>query len=120
MCAQGGINAALNTKGQGDTIETHIYDTVYGGDFLAHQPPVKRLCEAAPSIIHMFDRMGVMFNRTHEGILDLRLFGGVKNRRTCFAGATTGQQLMYCLDEQVRRQEDAWTLEAGLQCLRLQ
>lgn len=105
VCAQGGINAVLNTKGEGDSIDTHIYDTVYGGDFLAHQTPVKKLCNAAPGIIHMFDRMGVMFNRTKEGLLDLRLFGGVKKRRTCFAGATTGQQLMYCLDEQIRQQE---------------
>lgn len=105
VCAQGGINAALNTKGEGDSIETHIYDTVYGGDFLAHQSVVKRLCNAAPGIIWMFDRMGVMFNRTKEGLLDLRLFGGVKKRRTCFSGATTGQQLMYALDEQIRRHE---------------
>ena len=105
VCAQGGINAALNTKGEGDSIETHIYDTVYGGDFLAHQSVVKRLCQAAPGIIYMFDRMGVMFNRTKEGLLDLRLFGGVKKRRTCFSGATTGQQLMYALDEQIRRHE---------------
>lgn len=105
VCAQGGINAALNTKGEGDSVETHIYDTVYGGDFLAHQSVVKRLCNAAPGIIYMFDRMGVMFNRTKEGLLDLRLFGGVKKRRTCFSGATTGQQLMYALDEQIRRHE---------------
>lgn len=105
VCAQGGVNAALNTKGEGDSVEAHIYDTVYGGDFLAHQAPVKRLCNSAPGIIHMFDRMGVMFNRTKEGILDLRLFGGVKKRRTCFSGATTGQQLMYSLDEQIRRHE---------------
>lgn len=105
VCAQGGINAALNTKGEGDSIEAHAYDTVYGGDFLAHQSVVKRLCSAAPGIIWMFDRMGVMFNRTKEGLLDLRLFGGVKKRRTCFSGSTTGQQLMYALDEQIRRFE---------------
>lgn len=106
-CAQGGINGALDTKNEGDSVETHFYDTVKGGDFLANQPPVKALCEAAPGILRMYDRMGVPFNRTPEGLMDLRLFGGVKNRRTAFAGATTGQQLLYALDEQVRRFEAA-------------
>jgi succinate dehydrogenase / fumarate reductase flavoprotein subunit len=106
-CAQGGINASLNTKGQDDSIQQHIYDTIYGGDFLTNQPAVKRLCEAAPGIIWMFDRMGVTFSRTPEGNLDLRLFGGVKKMRTAFAGATTGQQLLYGADSQVRRYEDS-------------
>lgn len=63
------------------------------------------MCEAAPGIIHLMDRMGVMFNRTPEGLLDFRRFGGTKRHRTAFAGATTGQQLLYALDEQVRRWE---------------
>ena len=78
---------------------------VYGGDFLANQPQVKRMCDAAPALIHMFDRMGVMFSRTPEGLLDFRRFGGTLVRRTAYAGATTGQQLLYALDEQVRRLE---------------
>ncbi|WP_018664927.1 succinate dehydrogenase flavoprotein subunit [Heyndrickxia acidiproducens] len=105
VCAQGGINGAVNTKGEGDSTWTHFDDTVYGGDFLANQPPVKAMCEAAPGIIHLFDRMGVMFNRTPEGLLDFRRFGGTQFHRTAFAGATTGQQLLYALDEQVRRHE---------------
>lgn len=104
-CAQGGINAALNTKGEGDSVEEHFDDTIYGGDFLANQPQVRAMCEAAPKIVNMFDRMGVMFNRTPEGLLDLRRFGGTQKRRTAFAGATTGQQLLYALDEQVRALE---------------
>lgn len=107
VCAQGGINGAVNTKGEGDSPWEHFDDTVYGGDFLANQPPVKAMCEAAPGIIHLMDRMGVMFNRTPEGLLDFRRFGGTKHSRTAFAGATTGQQLMYALDEQVRRWETA-------------
>ena len=107
VCAQGGINVAVNTKGEGDSPWIHFDDTIYGGDFLAHQPPVKGMCEAAPSIIYLFDRMGVMFNRTPEGLLDFRRFGGTKHHRTAFAGATTGQQLLYALDEQVRRHEAA-------------
>src|SRR6266496_2770718 len=87
VCAQGGINGAVNTKGEGDSPEIHFDDTIYGGDFLADQPPVKAMCYAAPGIINLLDRMGVKFHRT------------------AFAGATTGQQLLYALDEQVRRFE---------------
>jgi succinate dehydrogenase / fumarate reductase flavoprotein subunit len=107
VCAQGGINGAVNTKGEGDSPWVHLDDTVYGGDFLAHQPPVREMTEAAPEIIYLYDRMGVMFNRTPEGLLDFRRFGGTKVHRTAYAGATTGQQLLYALDQQVRRYEDA-------------
>ncbi|MFB6467933.1 succinate dehydrogenase flavoprotein subunit [Cytobacillus sp. Hz8] len=107
VCAQGGINGAVNTKGEGDSTWIHFDDTIYGGDFLANQPPVKAMCEAAPGIIHLMDRMGVMFNRTPEGLLDFRRFGGTEYHRTAYAGATTGQQLLYALDEQVRRHEVA-------------
>jgi succinate dehydrogenase / fumarate reductase flavoprotein subunit len=105
VCAQGGINAAKNLKGEGDTTAKHFDDTIYGGDFLANQTPVKAMCEAGPSIIDLLDRMGVPFNRTPEGLLDFRRFGGTLYHRTAFAGATTGQQLLYALDEQVRRFE---------------
>ncbi|MCE2928073.1 MAG: succinate dehydrogenase flavoprotein subunit [Candidatus Caenarcaniphilales bacterium] len=105
VCAQGGINAAKNIKGEGDSTDKHFYDTVYGGDFLANQGPIKRMCDAAPGIIDMYARFGVMFNRTPEGNLDFRRFGGTLYHRTAFAGATTGQQLLYALDEQVRRFE---------------
>ncbi|MGA3071943.1 MAG: succinate dehydrogenase (quinone) flavoprotein subunit, partial [Terracidiphilus sp.] len=105
VCAQGGINAAKNLKGEGDTTYKHFDDTVYGGDFLANQTPVKDMCEAAPAIVDLLDRMGVPFNRTPEGLLDFRRFGGTLYNRTAFAGATTGQQLLYALDEQVRRHE---------------
>lgn len=107
VCAQGGINAALNTKGENDTTWEHFDDTIYGGDFLANQPPVKKMCDAAPELIYAMDRMGVMFSRTAEGLMDLRNFGGQKNKRTAFAGATTGAQLEYCCDEQVRKHEAA-------------
>ncbi|WAA10216.1 succinate dehydrogenase flavoprotein subunit [Fervidibacillus albus] len=111
VCAQGGINGAVNTKGEGDSPWQHFDDTIYGGDFLANQPPVKAMAEAAPGIIHMFDRMGVMFNRTPEGLLDFRRFGGTLYHRTAYAGATTGQQLLYALDEQVRRHEVSGTVK---------
>ena len=105
VCAQGGINGAVNTKGEGDSPAKHLDDTVYGGDFLANQPPVKRMCDMAPQIIYLFDRMGVPFSRTQEGLLDFRRFGGTLHHRTAFAGASTGQQLLYALDEQVRKWE---------------
>src|SRR6202041_1519626 len=107
VCAQGGINASVNTKGEGDSPRVHLEETVYGGDFLANQPPVKGMADAAAGIVFMLDRMGVPFNRTPEGLLDFRRFGGTLFHRTAFAGATTGQQLLYALDEQVRRWETA-------------
>src|SRR5215510_14817988 len=105
VCAQGGINGAVNTKGEGDHPDIHVKDTLRGGDFLAEQTSVKGMCYAAPGIIYLLDRMGVPFNRTPEGLLDFRRFGGTLHHRTAFAGATTGQQLLYALDEQVRRYE---------------
>ncbi|HEY3176595.1 MAG TPA: succinate dehydrogenase flavoprotein subunit [Candidatus Polarisedimenticolia bacterium] len=107
VCAQGGINGAVNIKGEGDSPGIHFDDSVYGGDFLANQPPVRGMCQAAPGIIYLLDRMGVTFNRTSEGLLDFRRFGGTLYNRTAFAGATTGQQILYALDEQVRRHEAA-------------
>ena len=105
LCAQGGMNACMDTKGEHDSVYEHFDDTVYGGDFLADQLAVKGMVEAAPKLIKMLDRMGVTFTRTPEGNLDLRNFGGQKNKRTCFSGSTTGQQILYALDEQVRRWE---------------
>jgi succinate dehydrogenase / fumarate reductase flavoprotein subunit len=104
VCAQGGINSVNDlTRQQGDNEWLHFDDTVYGGDFLQHQPPVKEMAYWGPRIIDLMDRLGVTFNRTPEGYLDRRRFGGTLFKRTAFAGATTGQQLLYALDEQVRR-----------------
>ncbi|MBM4000706.1 MAG: succinate dehydrogenase flavoprotein subunit [Planctomycetes bacterium] len=104
VCAQGGINSVNDqTRQLGDDEWKHLDDTVYGGDFLQHQPPVKEMAYWAPRVIELMDRLGVTFNRTAEGFLDRRRFGGTLYKRTAFAGATTGQQLLYALDEQVRR-----------------
>ncbi|MFA6915461.1 MAG: succinate dehydrogenase flavoprotein subunit [Parachlamydiales bacterium] len=105
VCAQGGINAAINSKGEKDSPLIHAYDTIKGGDFLADQPPILEMCLAGPAIIRMLDRFGCPFNRTKEGKLDFRRFGGTLYNRTAFCGASTGQQLLYALDEQVRRYE---------------
>ena len=106
VCAQGGINACNDVaRQQGYSEYEHFDETIYGGDFLADQHPVLEMANWAPKIIDLLDRMGVPFNRTSEGFRDLRLFGGSLFKRTHFAGATTGQQLIYALDEQARRYE---------------
>ncbi|MGQ0627119.1 MAG: succinate dehydrogenase (quinone) flavoprotein subunit [Phycisphaerales bacterium] len=106
VCAQGGINACNDVaRQQGYSEYEHFDETIYGGDFLADQPPVYEMTAQAPRIIDLLDRMGVPFNRTSEGFRDLRLFGGSLHKRTHFSGATTGQQLMYAMDEQTRRLE---------------
>ena len=108
VCAQGGINACNEVaRQQGYSEWEHFEETVLGGDFLANQPPVYEMAKMAPDVINLLDRMGVPFNRTAEGFRDLRLFGGSLYKRTHFAGATTGQQLLYALDEQCRRWEAA-------------
>lgn len=111
VCAQGGINAAMNLKGEEDSPLIHAYDTIKGGDFLANQAPVLEMCLASPGIIRMMERFGCPFNRTPEGNLDFRRFGGTLYNRTAFCGASTGQQLLYALDEQVRRHESKGRVE---------
>ena len=104
VCAQGGINACNEVaRQQGYSEYQHFDETLIGGDFLNDQHPVLEMANWAPKIIDLLDRMGVPFNRTHEGFRDLRLFGGSLFKRTHFSGATTGQQLLYALDEQTRR-----------------
>ncbi|MBI5273191.1 MAG: succinate dehydrogenase flavoprotein subunit [Chlamydiia bacterium] len=111
VCAQGGINIAVNMKGEGDSPFIHAYDTLKGGDFLANQPPVLEMCMAGPGILRLLDRMGCTFNRTYEGHLEFRRFGGTLYNRTAFCGSSTGQQLLYALDEQVRRYETKGRVE---------
>lgn len=111
VCAQGGINVAVNLKGEDDSPLIHAYDTIKGGDFLANQPPILEMCMAGPAILRMLDRIGCPFNRTPEGSVDFRRFGGTLYHRTAFCGASTGQQLLYSLDEQVRRYESKGMVE---------
>ena len=111
VCAQGGINAAINRRGEHDSPMIHAYETIKGADFLADQPPVVEMCLTAPKIFQMMDRLGCTFNRSPEGGLDFRRFGGTFFNRTAFAGSSTGQQLLYSLDEQVRRFEAKGQIE---------
>lgn len=118
-----GINAAVNSKGDGDSPEVHFEETVTAGGFLANQEPLRQMCFKGPEIVSLFDRMGVPFNRTPEGWIDFRRVGEGKYHRTAFAagatgsaGATggasaTGRQLLYALDEQARRYESEGLIE---------
>lgn len=100
---RGGCNAALDTKGERDDPAQHAVDTIRCGDFLAHQGPVWAMAEAAPSIAALFDRMGVVFERTPEGLLELARLWGSSKRRTALAGGSPGQQVAAALDGQLRR-----------------
>ena len=104
---RGGINAAKNLKGEGDLTWQHFDDSVYGGDFLGNQPPIRSMCEAAPAIIDLMDRVaGVPFNRSARRAARFSPFRwNPASPHSAFAGATTGEQLLYALDEQVRRYE---------------
>ncbi len=105
VCAQGGINGAVNTMDEGDHPDIHTYDTLKSGEFINDQVLAQEMAYAAPGIIYTLDRMGVPFSRTPEGNLAFRRFGGTLHHRTAHAGASTGQQLLYALDEQVRAWE---------------
>ena len=74
VCAQRGINAAVNWKGEGDTPAEHFDDSIYGGDFLANQPPVKAMCEHGPAIVFLLDRMGVGSIAISAGLCLLAFF----------------------------------------------
>src|SRR3954454_20111005 len=106
VCAQGGINACNDiARQQGYSEWEHFDETALGGDYLADQPPLLEMCNWAPKIIDLLDRMGVPFNRTKEGHRALPLFGGSLFKPPFFAGPTTGQQPLYALDDQTRRYE---------------
>ncbi len=102
--AQGGINAA--EPRENDTPMQHFVDTISGGAWLADQKPVMKMCEFAPNIVSMYDRLGVTFNRHTDGSPDARFFGGTKFRRTHYADTTTGFQILSTLDGQARRYEE--------------
>jgi succinate dehydrogenase / fumarate reductase flavoprotein subunit len=106
VCEQGGINACNEiARQEGFSEWIHFDETILGGDFLADQPPVLEMCNWAPRIVDLLDRMGVPFHRTPEGRRALRLLGGSLFHRTFFAGATTGRHVLHAFDDQVRRRE---------------
>lgn len=98
--AQGGFNAA---RSAGDSIDSHIADTIKGSDYLADQDAVEVMCSEAPEVIDELDRLGVMSSRTEEGGLAQRPLGGSSNARTCYAADMSGHVVLQTLYEQVLR-----------------
>lgn len=96
--AQGGINAAL---GEGDSWESHAFDTIKGSDYLADQDAVEVMCREAPRDLVEFEHMGVIFYRSGDGKLGTRRFGGASQARTYFVGDITGQALLVTLYDQI-------------------
>jgi succinate dehydrogenase / fumarate reductase flavoprotein subunit len=94
IAAQGGINAAKNYQGDGDSVYRLFYDTVKGGDYRSREANVHRLAEVSVNIIDQCVAQGVPFARDYGGLLDNRSFGGVLVSRTFYAKGQTGQQLL--------------------------
>src|SRR6476619_5555454 len=107
IAAQGGINAAKNYQGDGDSLHRLFYDTVKGGDFRARESNVHRLAEVSVNIIDQCVATGVPFAREYGGLLDTRSFGGAQVSRTFYARGQTGQQLLLGAYQSMLRQVDA-------------
>ncbi|HLV56141.1 MAG TPA: FAD-binding protein, partial [Actinotalea caeni] len=110
IAAQGGINAAKNYKGDGDSIHRLFYDTVKGGDYRSRESNVYRLAEVSANIIDQCVAQGVPFAREYGGLLDNRSFGGVQVSRTFYARGQTGQQLLIGAYQALERQVAADTV----------
>lgn len=104
IAAQGGINAAKNYRGDGDSIHRLFYDTIKGGDFRSREANVHRLAEVSVDIIDQMVAQGVPFAREYGGLLDNRSFGGAQVSRTFYARGQTGQQLLLGAYQQMARQ----------------
>ena len=104
VMAEGGINAALDTSGEHDTVEEHYADTLKGGVYLADENAVWGLCKNAPEIVRKLDRLGVPFSHNEKGIVQ-RYFGGQKKKRTAYVKASTGKMLVTALVDEVRKYE---------------
>ncbi len=111
IAAQGGINAAKNYKGDGDSIYRLFYDTVKGGDYRSRETNVYRLAEVSADIIDQCVAQGVPFAREYGGLLDNRSFGGVQVSRTFYARGQTGQQLLIGAYQALERQIAAGTVQ---------
>ena len=105
VMAMGGINAAMNTKGQDDSTDQHFADTMHGGCEINDSEAVLRLTGDAPEIVQWLSEIGTSFTRDSNGNIDLRYFGGQKKQRTAYAGARTGKQIVTALVNQCRKRE---------------
>ena len=97
VMAAGGINAAVGSAGEEDSCLLHAEDTIKGGCFLESRKEILRFCEMAPEHLKWLDDLGVMFNRNPDGSPRVRAFGGQSRRRTVYAGASTGKQIVTAL-----------------------
>lgn len=111
VLAEGGINAALDTMGEDDTAELHFEETMRAGALLADPEAVKALTGSAPAIVYRLAEVGVPFNRSPDGRIMLRSFGGQKKKRTAFARSSTGKMIMTALIDAVRRYEAGGLVE---------
>ncbi len=111
IAAQGGINAAKNYMGDGDSIHRLFYDTVKGGDYRAREANVYRLAQVSNAIIDQCVAQGVPFARDYGGLLDNRSFGGAQVSRTFYARGQTGQQLLLGAYSALMRQVGAGTVK---------
>lgn len=111
VMAAGGINAALNTLGENDSVESHVEDTLKGGCDIASVSAVRGMCSAAPVIIDNLEKIGVVFTRDEKNNIALRAFGGQSHKRTAFAGASTGKQIVTALITKAREHEIAGRIE---------
>ena len=111
IAAQGGINAAKNYKGDGDSVQRLFYDTIKGGDFRSREANVHRLAEVSVDIIDQMVAQGVPFAREYGGLLDNRSFGGAQVSRTFYARGQTGQQLLLGAYQQMMKQVHLGTVE---------
>ena len=104
IAAQGGINAAKNYQGDGDSVNRLFMDTIKGGDFRSREANVHRLAQVSVNIIDQMVAQGVPFAREYGGLLDNRSFGGAQVSRTFYARGQTGQQLLLGAYQQLARQ----------------
>ena len=105
VMAMGGINASLNTKGQDDSPQQHFKDTMNSGCWINNEKAVLKLTSNTPEIIAWLEKLGTSFTRDMDGNVDLRYFGGQKKRRTAYAGARTGKQIVTSLVNECRKRE---------------
>ncbi len=117
VMAAGGINAVVQGPDTDDSVELHIRDTLDGGCRIAGEKAVAGLCSAAPDILAWLESLGVVFTRTADGSLARRAFGGQSRKRTAYAGASTGKQIVTALVQETRKWECAGrvTRRLGLQ-----
>lgn len=109
--AEGGINAALNSYDEGDSVEKHFADTKSNALEAADEEGIRNLTQAAPDIVKWLFGLGVQFDLTKDGRIDVRYFGGQQFRRTAYAGDSTGRQIMTALIDEVRKYEEKGAIQ---------